>query len=204
MVEIKRHASRNRSCSVSAADERSRPLAVAAPSKMWQFLWPDLEVDEVPIDSITNGVHVPSWIAPEIDVLFKRFLDMEWKELVDEPEVWEHIDNITDEELWLMHRRRKESLLDYARQRLQEQSLRQGEALDSSSQFAHLLNPNALTIGFARRFATYKRATLILRDLARLSRILSHAARPVQLISAGKPHPPDGSGRALVEHVSTS
>jgi starch phosphorylase len=175
----------------------------AVARKMWQFLWPDLEVDEVPVDSITNGVHVPSWIAPEIDVLFKRFLDMEWKELVDEPEVWEHINNITGEELWLIHRRRKESLLDYARQRLQEQSLRQGEAADSSSQFAHLLNPNALTIGFARRFATYKRATLILRDLDRLSRILNNVDRPVQLIFAGKAHPADASGQALVEQVYT-
>src|SRR5260221_4490411 len=128
---------------------------------------------------------------------------MEWKELVDEPEVWEHIDNITDEDVGLMHRRRKECLLDYARRRLQDQSLREGEASDACSGFARLLNPNAWTIGFPRRFATYKRATLILRDLDRLSRILNNVDRPVQLIFAGKAHPADVSGQALVEQVYT-
>ncbi|HEU0000708.1 MAG TPA: alpha-glucan family phosphorylase, partial [Ktedonobacteraceae bacterium] len=170
--------------------------------KMWQFLWLSLDVDEVPIDSITNGIHSPSWVAPEIDALYKRFVDMRWKEHVDEPELWKHLDAIPDEELWQMHRRRKELLIDYARQRLKHQHLRQGASPGQSDEFEHILNPDALTIGFARRFATYKRATLLLRDLARLGRILNDPERPVQIIFAGKAHPADQPGQALVEQVN--
>jgi glycogen phosphorylase len=173
----------------------------AVARKMWQFLWPDLDVDEVPIDSITNGIHSPSWIVPEIDALYQRYVDVEWKEHVDEPELWNHLDAVPDEELWQMHRRRKELLIDYARQRLRQQYLRQGASPGQSDEFEHILNPNALTIGFARRFATYKRATLILRDLDRLSHILDHPERPVQIIFAGKAHPADEQGKALVEQV---
>jgi len=173
----------------------------AVARKMWQFLWPDLDVDEVPIDSITNGIHSPSWIAPEIDALYQRYVDVEWIEHVDEPELWNHLDAVPDEELWQMHRRRKELLIDYARQRLRQQYLRQGASPGQSNEFEHILNPEALTIGFARRFATYKRATLILRDLDRLSRIVNNPERPVQIIFAGKAHPADKPGKALVEQV---
>ena len=173
----------------------------AVARKMWQFLWPDLDVDEVPIDSITNGIHSPSWIAPEIDALYQRYVDVEWIEHVDEPELWNHLDAVPNEELWQMHRRRKELLIDYARQRLRQQYLRQGASPGQSNEFEHILNPEALTIGFARRFATYKRATLILRDLDRLSRIVNNPERPVQIIFAGKAHPADEQGKALVEQV---
>ena len=168
---------------------------------MWQFLWPNLAVDEVPIDSITNGIHSPSWVAPEIDVLYKRYVDMEWKEHVDEPELWNHLNAVPDEELWHMHRRRKELLINYARQCLRHQYLRQGASPGQSNELEHVLNADALTIGFARRFATYKRATLILRDLDRLGRILNNPERPVQIIFAGKAHPADEPGKALVEQV---
>ncbi len=168
---------------------------------MWQFLWPNLTVDEVPIDSITNGIHSPSWVAPEIDALYKRYVDAEWKEHVDEPELWNKLDAVPDDELWRIHRRRKELLIDYTRQHLKHQYLRQGASPGQLDEIEHILNPDALTIGFARRFATYKRATLILRDLDRLGRILNNPERPVQIIFAGKAHPADEPGKALVEQV---
>lgn len=169
---------------------------------MWQFLWPSLSADEVPIDSITNGVHSPSWVAPEIDNLYMRYVDTEWKERVDEPELWNHLDAIPDEELWHVHKRRKEMLIDYTRQRLKQQHLRQGAPPGQSGDFEQTLNPDALTIGFARRFATYKRATLLLRDVDRLGRLVNNPERPVQIIFAGKAHPADEPGQALVEQVN--
>jgi glycogen phosphorylase len=168
---------------------------------MWQFLWPNLAVDEVPIDSITNGIHSPSWVAPEIDALYKRYVDVEWKEHVDEPELWKQLAAVPDDELWHVHRRRKELLIDDVCLRLRHQYLRQGTSPDQSDELEHILNADALTIGFARRFATYKRATLILRDLDRLGRILNNPERPVQIIFAGKAHPANEPGKALVKQV---
>ncbi|MBE3557852.1 MAG: alpha-glucan family phosphorylase [Ktedonobacteraceae bacterium] len=170
--------------------------------RMWQFLWPGLDVDDVPIDYITNGVHTFSWIAPEMNELFGRYLDKNWGRYVDEPEFWnERINNIPDEQLWQVHRQQKERLIAYARQRLYEQHLRLGEGTVQMREFEEMLTSNALLIGFARRFATYKRATLILRDLERLHRLLHDPARPVRLIFAGKAHPADEPGKALIEQI---
>ena len=168
---------------------------------MWQFLWPGIDADEVPIDSITNGVHTPSWIAPEVDALFQRYLGADWKDHVDEPALWQAVKEIPDEELWQVHLERKNALIEYARRHLSEHHLRLGEGALSMAEFARMLNPNALTIGFARRFATYKRATLIFRDVERLKRIVNNPERPVQIIFAGKAHPADGPGKALIEQV---
>ncbi len=174
----------------------------AVSRKMWQFLWPGLDVEEVPVDYITNGVHTFSWIAPEINALFRRYLDEDWGKYVDEPAFWdEHIDNIPDEELWRAHEKRKELLLDYARQRLKQQHLRLGEGTHQIEEFEHMLNPKALVIGFARRFATYKRATLIFRNIERLKHILNNPERPVLIIFAGKAHPADDPGKALIEQI---
>jgi len=173
----------------------------AVARKMWQFLWPNLDVGEVPIDSVTNGVHSPSWVAPEIDALYKRYVDAEWKERVDEPELWNKLNAVPDDELWRVHRQRKALLIDNTRQRLRRKYLRQGASPGQIDELEHLLNPDTLTIGFARRFATYKRATLILRDLDRLGRLLNKPERPVQIIFAGKAHPADGPGQALIEQV---
>lgn len=174
----------------------------AVSRKMWQFLWPGIEADEVPIGHITNGVHTFSWIAPAMDALFGRYLSPDWNKHVDEPEFWnEHIPALPDEELWAVHRQLKESLIGYARKRLREQHLRLGEGFSQISEFEHMLNPNALIIGFARRFATYKRAALIFRNPERLQRLLNNPERPVQIIFAGKAHPADEPGKALIEQL---
>ncbi|GAC1504482.1 MAG: alpha-glucan family phosphorylase [Ktedonobacteraceae bacterium] len=170
--------------------------------KMWQFLWPGLDVNEVPIGSITNGVHTFSWIAPEVNALFGRYLDKDWGKHVDEQEFWnERIHNIPDIELWKTHAQRKEALITYARNRLKQQHLRLGEGERQIEEFDTILDPRALIIGFARRFATYKRATLIFRNLDRLRRILNNPARPVQIIFAGKAHPADDPGKSLIENI---
>ena len=168
---------------------------------MWQFLWPGVDADEVPIDSITNGVHTPTWIAPEMNALFKRYLGEDWQDHVDEPDLWNAITEIPDKELWMTHMQRKEALISYTRRHLKRHHMRLGEGSDQIAEFERMLNPDALLIGFARRFATYKRATLIFRDLDRLMRILSNPERPVQIIFAGKAHPADGPGKALIEQV---
>ena len=173
----------------------------AVSRSMWQFLWPGIDADEVPIDSITNGVHTPSWVAPEIDALFQRYLGADWKNHVDEPALWQGVGEIPDEELWQVHLERKNALIEYTRRHLSEHHLRLGEGALQMAEFARMLDPNALTIGFARRFATYKRATLIFRDVERLKHVVNNPERPVQIIFAGKAHPADGPGKALIEQV---
>ncbi len=173
----------------------------AVSRQMWQFLWPGIDADEVPIGSITNGVHTPSWVAPEIDALFQRYLGVDWKNHVDESALWQAVSEIPDEELWQVHLERKNALIEYTRRHLSEHHLRLGEGALQMAEFARMLNPNALIIGFARRFATYKRATLIFRDMERLNRIVNNPERPVQIIFAGKAHPADGPGKALLEQV---
>lgn len=173
----------------------------AVSRNMWQFLWPGVDVDEVPIDHITNGVHTPSWIAPEMSTLFKRYLGDDWENHVDEPDLWNAVAEIPDEELWQTHLQRKEALINYARRNLKRHHLRLGEGSIQMAEFEYMLDRDAFIIGFARRFATYKRATLIFRDPERLRRILNNPERPVQIIFAGKAHPADGPGKALIEQV---
>src|SRR5256885_1168375 len=169
--------------------------------KMWQFLWPGIDAEEVPIDSITNGIHTPSWIAPEMNALFKRYLGEDWGDHVDEEDLWKRIIDIPDEELWQTHLQRKEALINYTRRRLRQQHLRLGEGSMQMAEFESMLNADALIIGFARRYATYKRATLIFRNIERISAILNNPERPVQIIFAGKAHPADEPGKALIEQV---
>ncbi|HZU68206.1 MAG TPA: alpha-glucan family phosphorylase [Ktedonobacteraceae bacterium] len=169
--------------------------------KMWQFLWPGIDPDEVPIDYITNGIHTPSWISPQMNDLFKRYLGEDWENHVDDPDLWNRIDEIPDEKLWNVHLERKEALIAYARRHLRDQHLRLGEGSVQIAEIERMLNKDALIIGFARRFATYKRATLIFRDFDRLNRIVNNPQRPVQIIFAGKAHPADEPGKALIEQV---
>jgi glycogen phosphorylase len=169
--------------------------------KMWQFMWPGIDAEEVPIDYITNGVHTPSWIAPEMDALFKQRLGEDWQEHVDEADFWNRLSNIPDEELWKTHVQRKEALIDFTRRHLKRHHLRLGEGAAQIAEIERMLNADALLLGFARRFATYKRATLIFRDPDRLHRILNNSERPVQIIFAGKSHPADEPGKALIEQV---
>ncbi len=169
--------------------------------KMWRFLWPDIDVDEVPIDSITNGVHTPTWLAPELSALYARYLGADWYDHVDDPNLWDRVVELPDDELWTTHQACKELLFAYARKRLQRQMMRHGEGTAALNAVNALLDPNALTIGFARRFATYKRATLLFRDPARLARLVNNPERPLQILFAGKAHPADQPGQDFISAV---
>jgi len=168
---------------------------------MWHWLWPDVELGEVPIRSITNGVHTPTWLAPRLAALYSRYLASDWGQRVDDPETWKGIEEIPDGELWEAHNELKADLITYVRKRLQRQMLRLGEGNAAITGAGKVLDPQALTIGFARRFATYKRATLLFRDLRRLAALLNHPERPVQFVFAGKAHPADQPGQEFIRKV---
>jgi glycogen phosphorylase len=170
--------------------------------KMWQSLWPRVPVEEVPIGHVTNGVHFRSWISAEFNQLYDRYLGPNWREEPANEEVWSRVKSIPGEELWRTHERRRERLVAWARRRVREQRVRRGAPQAELDAAAEVLDPDTLTIGFARRFATYKRATLILRDMDRLRRILTDQARPVQLIFAGKAHPQDDAGKELIRRIT--
>ena len=168
---------------------------------MWQWLFPAVPEDEIPISSITNGIHIQSWISGEMAGLFDRYLDPAWREEPDNPAIWQEVERLPDAELWRSHERRRERLVAFARQRLQEQMIARNAPQSEIEGAREVLNPDALTIGFARRFATYKRATLLFRDKERLAKILNDPDRPVQLIFAGKAHPHDHLGKELIKEI---
>lgn len=169
--------------------------------QMWQPIWPDRHAEQVPVGAITNGVHVPSWISTEYKNLFAEYLGQDWEERYDDPTFWAGLDEVPEEVLWTVHQYLKGKLLAFVDSRTRRR-WREGQ-MDASQVLASgtLLDPEALTIGFARRFATYKRATLIFRDVARLKRILHAERRPVQLIFAGKAHPADGGGKQFIQEA---
>ena len=169
--------------------------------KMWNSLWPDLPEQDVPIGHITNGVHTGTWLARRMRNLFDRYLGSNWLERLDDPETWERIEDIPDTELWTVRRHLKRKLVHYMRERAREQWLNTGVHPVQTIASGVLLDPYALTIGFARRFATYKRAGLILRDVDRLLGILNRPNMPVQIIFAGKSHPADEPGKMLIQDV---
>ncbi len=169
--------------------------------RMWQPVWPDRPVEQVPIGSITNGVHVPSWLSTTLKDLLTRYLGADWEQRHDDPALWQRIFDIPDEALWNAHQQLKAKLLAFVNERTR-QRWRSGD-LQASQVLAcgTLLDPEALTIGFARRFATYKRATLLFRDVQRLKQILHAERRPVQIVFAGKAHPADASGKEFIQRV---
>jgi glycogen phosphorylase len=169
--------------------------------KMWKALWPGLPTNEVPITSITNGVHTQSWISPEIEQLFERYVGVQWQERPTDFSVWKKVDHIPDAELWRMHERCRDRLVALARNRLVAQFKRRGAPPSDIERAEEVLDPDALTIGFARRFATYKRGDLLFRDPARLAAILGDGKRPVQFIFSGKAHPKDTGGKELIARV---
>ena len=168
---------------------------------MWQWMFPDVPEHEIPIGSVTNGIHIESWISTEMASLFDRYLDPAWRHEPDKPEIWWDVDRIPDAELWRTHEHRRERLVSLAREKLRRQMEARGAPLAEIEAASEVLNPDALTIGFARRFATYKRATLLLRDKERLARILNNPDRPIQLIFAGKAHPHDHLGKELIKEL---
>ena len=169
--------------------------------KMWNYLWPDLPEEQVPITHITNGVHTGTWLARRLRALFERYLGAGWMEHLDDPAIWARIDNIPDAELWAIRRHLKRKLVYYMRERARDQWLYSGTHPVQIIASGVMLDPYMLTIGFARRFATYKRANLVLRDLNRLLSIINRPDMPVQIIFAGKSHPADEPGKLLIQDV---
>ncbi len=169
--------------------------------RMWQRLWPDVEEDKVPIAHVTNGVHVPTWVGTEIRQLYRHHLGPDWLAHHDRRDFWTRLDLIPDAELWRIHLRQKRQLVGLIRERARQRWIK---ALNEPSQLVaagNLLDPEALTIGFARRFATYKRATLIFHDMDRLLRMLDDPWCPLQIVFAGKAHPADDPGKQLIQQV---
>jgi starch phosphorylase len=168
---------------------------------MWQSLWPNVPLDEIPIRHITNGVHVPSWVSRDLAELYDRYLGPRWRDDPTDQTVWAGVNDIPDGELWRTHERRRERLVAVARRKLRQQLENRGAPPTEIAMASEALDPEVLTIGFARRFATYKRATLIFRDVERLARILNDPQRPVQIIFAGKAHPHDTAGKELIRQI---
>ena len=168
-------------------------------SAMWRYLWPGSP--EQPVGAITNGVHTETWVGPEMRAIYANHVDANWEEHLLEADLWTRIRSVPDEELWAAHRSQKERLVRFVRERVRSQGARHGLSPDELRTVEGLLDPHALTIGFARRFATYKRAVLVLSDLDRLKRILSQPERPVQIVFAGKAHPADRAGQDVIRRL---
>ncbi len=169
--------------------------------KMWQSLWPDKKIEDVPITHITNGIHTGSWISRELLILFEKYLGSDWMENLDDLDMWAKIDLIPDAELWNVRRYLKRKLVSFATERIRKQWFSGSIHAVQTIAGGVMLNSQPLTIGFARRFATYKRSSLILRDYERLMNIINNPERPVQLIYAGKAHPADEPGKLLIQEV---
>jgi glycogen phosphorylase len=172
--------------------------------KSWQVLWPHHREDEVPVGHITNGVHVRTWLAPAMQELYSKHLGADWRDRLPDPLMWARIDNVPDAELWATHQGLKAALVQFVRRRVSEQRRRNDYPDEFVRAAETALDPEALTIGFARRFATYKRASLIFSDLERLTRLVTDAKRPVQLVFSGKAHPADRPGQAVLRQVHES
>ena len=173
----------------------------AVSRKMWGGLYPDVPFQEIPIKSITNGVHTRSYASQEMSLLFDRYLGPRWTNNPGDQTVWEKIDMIPMEELWRTHERRKERLVAFVRSRIEAQLKARNAPPSEIARAREVLNPNYLTIGFARRFATYKRATLLFKDKERLIKILCNPERPIQLVVAGKAHPKDEPGKNFIKEI---
>jgi starch phosphorylase len=164
---------------------------------MWQWLYPGKSRDEVPITSVTNGVHTASWLAPEMRRLFDTYLCPDWEDELDDPATWQPLRNMPNAEFWQVHCALRRQMIDFIRDRIQKRS----ERLESPPSIWPILEEDALTIGFARRFATYKRASLIFKDIDRLRSLLNRPGKPVQIIFSGKAHPADNPGKHIIQEV---
>jgi starch phosphorylase len=169
--------------------------------EMFHEMWPKLPVWEVPVTSITNGVHLPSWLNGDLAQLYDQYLQPDWRDHPDDSTIWEQVADVPDEELLEVHRRRKRRLVNFVRARQSAAAARRQASAAEVRRAAEVLDPNAFTIGFARRFATYKRATLLFRDVERLKRILLNKDMPVQVVIAGKAHPKDQPGKTFIREI---
>ena len=172
-----------------------------ASRKMWHVLWPKVREEDVPITYVTNGIHVPTWVASEMGQLYIKYLGEDWVERQDDPELWKRVMDIPDEEMWtarqILKRRLKGAMLGWAQQRWSEAEVQPQQVLAMGA----LLHPEVLTVGFVRRFAEYKRPALIFRDIERLKRLVKDRWQPIQIVFAGKSHPADFPSKCLLQHV---
>ena len=173
----------------------------AVSRELFNNVWPDIAADESPITHVTNGIHTCSWLAPNLKELYNEYLMPYWQDSIFRDNTWKMIHDIPDEKLWKAHMERKQKLIEVVRSNVTTRLKRSGYHYDEINQITSKLNPNALTIGFARRFATYKRATLIFRDLERITQIVNDSEKPVQIIFAGKAHPRDKEGQDLIKYI---
>lgn len=173
----------------------------AVSRELFSEVWPDIAANESPITYVTNGIHTCTWLAPNLKNLYNEYLIPYWQDNIQDDNVWKKINTIPDEKLWEEHLKRKTKLMELVKKNITERYKRSGYSYDDINEVVSKLNPNALTIGFARRFATYKRATLIFRDIERLTQILNQTDKPVQLIFAGKAHPADVEGQNLIKQI---
>ena len=173
----------------------------AVSRRLFSDVWPNIAPDESPIEYVTNGIHTCSWLAPSMKKLFNQYLKPYWQDNIQDDETWNDIKNIPNKELWDTHTDRKKKLCALVKNNITTRLKSSGYNYEEINEIVSKLNPNALTIGFARRFATYKRAALIFRDLERLTQLLNNPERPVQLIFAGKAHPADKEGQDLIKYI---
>ena len=170
---------------------------------MWTGLFPGRSEEAVPIGHITNGVHVPTWLAPQMSRLYDRHLGLEWRQQSGQAKVWEGIENVDDGELWETHLILKARLIEFVRRRAVEQATYRNEPKETIARLSRMMSPDALTIGFARRFATYKRANLVLKDMEQLALMVNDPKRPVQFVFAGKAHPHDEPGKRVLQQIAS-
>ena len=173
----------------------------AVSRELFGEIWPEIAANESPITYVTNGIHTCSWLAPTLKKLYNKYLIPYWQDNIHNDEVWTRINNIPNKELWEIHRQRKIKLLEIVKENTFNRLRREGYSYEEINDITSKLNPDILTIGFARRFATYKRATLIFKDLERITQILNNQEKPVQLIFAGKAHPADKEGKDLIKRI---
>jgi starch phosphorylase len=169
--------------------------------EMFQDLWPRLPVNEVPITSITNGVHSPTWINGDLAGIYDQYLQPDWRERLEDTKMWEMVHEIPNQEIWEVHRKHKRRMVAFVRERAVASATQRKSSAAELRRLQEVLDPDVFTIGFSRRFATYKRATLIFRDVERLKRILNNPAMPVQIVIAGKAHPKDHPGKTLIREI---
>ncbi len=168
---------------------------------IWGSMWPGVPTKEVPITSVTNGIHLENWLAEEMESLYEKYVGPSWADEAMDTSIWDSINQIPDEELWRIHQRCKENMIVFARNRLKAQMQRRGTYHTELNHAEEVLDPEALTIGFARRFASYKRGHLLLRNPERLERLLTNTDRPIQFIFAGKAHPKDTEGKDIIRQI---
>ncbi|MCD4796431.1 MAG: alpha-glucan family phosphorylase [Candidatus Cloacimonetes bacterium] len=169
--------------------------------EMWNPIYPNICEDEMPIDSITNGVHIPTWLSRQMSKLFDRYIGSDYEHNADEETIWKNILSIPDIEIWEAHQQRKQQMITFIRERLGDNLMYRSSEFATTEKIKNVLAPYKLVIGFARRFATYKRANLILKDKNRLLKLIRDPERPIQFVFAGKAHPADEFGKAMIKEI---